>query len=113
MTQQTAGALWGAITASGNTDPFPLQSDGTVFLSSIVTSMIGTTPSLTVFLDVMNVAGAWKQVGALTAQTGTGTQYAAVTPSAVAADLARTARLRWTVSGTGVSASTAVAVISA
>ncbi|MFJ9903928.1 hypothetical protein ACIRVK_13655 [Streptomyces sp. NPDC101152] len=113
MQQQIAAGVWAGLTAGGTSATFGVQSPGTVFVSSIVTSVAGTSPSLQVFLDVMDVSGAWIQVAALTAQTGTGTQTATVTPPTVASNLTDNGRLRWTVSGTGANFGAALAVISA
>jgi hypothetical protein len=113
MAQQAVAGVWSVLTAGGTSESFKVQPTGTMFVASVVTSVVGTTPSLQVFLDVMNVAGAWIQVAALTAQTSTGTQSAAVTPPAAASELTNVGRLRWTVSGTGPVFGAAIAVFSA
>lgn len=113
MAQQTAGGFWSVLTGAGNGDPFQLQTSNQVFIACTVTSAAGTTPSLQMFLDVLDVTGAWIQVAALTAQTAAGTQSAAVTPSSTAANLTHTARLRWTLSGSGPVMGTAVTVLQA
>jgi hypothetical protein len=113
MTQQTLGGFWAVLTGAGTGDPFQLGAAPQALVASVVTSAAGTTPSLQVFLDVIDVSGNWVQVAALTAQTAAGTQFAAVTPSSTAVNLTRTARLRWTLSGTSPVMGTAIAVLSA
>lgn len=101
MAQQSVAGLWSALTGGGTSEPFRMSPSSQFFVSSIVTSIAGTTPSLQAFLDVLDVTGAWIQVAALTVQSATGTQYAAVTPASTATNLTNTGRLRWTLSGTG------------
>ncbi|MGH3220233.1 MAG: hypothetical protein ACRDPY_16275 [Streptosporangiaceae bacterium] len=86
----------GGFGASGQSAPFALAA-GPVFLASVVTGVGGSSPSLTVFLDVLQ-EGNWTQVGALSAQTAAGVLSANVT---IPPDASPTYRLRWTVSGTG------------
>lgn len=87
----------GGFGASGQTSQFDMPP-GPVFVASVVTGVAGTSPSLSVFLDV-NQDGNWVQVAALTAQTGAGVQSA--NAAGVPPDASSTYRLRWTVSGTG------------
>jgi hypothetical protein len=87
----------------GTSDPFGLAGQGPAIVASVVTGVTGS-PSLQVFLDVQDAGGNWQQVAALTAQTGAGVQSAvaqAATIAAVAAGAARTARFRWTLTGSG------------
>lgn len=93
---QTAFAA-GGFSAPGATAPFSLALAGAPFVASVVTAVAGTTPSLQVFLDMLQ-EGNWTQVAALTAQTAAGVQSAV---ASVPADASSTFRLRWTVSGTG------------
>jgi hypothetical protein len=99
----TAG-LWCGLAASGTSASFSLATGATpggqVAVSSVVTGVAGTSPSLQVFLDVSDASGNWFPVVTLNPQTSTGVQSAAghvaqATPNAIG-----TYRLRWTVSGT-------------
>jgi hypothetical protein len=107
------GVLAVGLNASGASDPFALPAPGgqlnAVFLSSVVTAVSGTSPSLTVFLDVQGQDGTWRQVAALTAQTAVGGAATTVSAATITANLGATVvqglnddtgRLRWTVSGT-------------
>jgi len=107
VSQQRAldsNSLWVVLTAGGVSDQFHLSAHANVIVASIVTAINGTSPSLQLFLDVLDPAGNWTQVAALTAQTATGVQTAIATASAVPGPQARVARFRWTLTGTAPSA---------
>lgn len=93
-----SNSVWATLTAAGTSDSFSLATH-TAIVSSIVTAVSGTTPSLQVFLDVQDVAGNWVQQAALTAQTAAGVQSSAFVAT-VAGPSGRLARFRWTLTGT-------------
>ncbi|MCU1617333.1 MAG: hypothetical protein JWO98_4873, partial [Frankiales bacterium] len=59
MAQQAVAGFWSVLTGPGTGDPFQLGASPQTLITSVVTSASGTTPSLQVFLDVMDVSGNW------------------------------------------------------
>ena len=99
MTALTTNAAMNiGVSANGTSDPFPLKGT-TVTLASVVTGAAGSSPSLTAYLDVMDVSGNWFPAVTLTAQTSAGTQTGSGSPVAATPNFTGTGRLRWSASG--------------
>lgn len=99
----TAG-IWAGLSASGTSPSFSLATGATpggqVAVSSVVTGVAGTSPSLQLFLDVSDASGNWFPVITLNPQTTTGVQSAAGNVAQATPNAIGQYRLRWTVSGT-------------
>jgi hypothetical protein len=97
-----AGAAFaGSINASGNSDDFDIGEVSTGLLSASVGSPTGTTPSITVSLQVKDVMGNYINAVTLGALTAQGVQSASVGPgTANQVVLTSVARFAWTVTGT-------------
>lgn len=90
------------ITASGASPNLDTTSLTNGLVSVFVTGVTGTNPSLAVFVDVLMPDGNWFQILALTAIiTGPNYSFGNFGPMGGGYVLTATARVRWTVSGTG------------
>lgn len=104
-----ANAVWANLTAGGSSDPFHLSDSGQLLAASVVTAVVGS-PTLTVFLDLADEGGSWRQSLALAAQTAAGAQTATGRPAVSLGSQSKLARLRWTLTGGGSAFALLVAV---
>ena len=92
----------GAYTASGDSGPLNAKAVSRLLLSAVITAVSGTTPSLTVSLDMQDGAGQWiTGIAALTALTDVGQAYTSIGAGLTVATLpSGMVRVVWTVTGT-------------
>lgn len=84
------------ITTDGASDPINISSISTLMASVKVGAPTGTTPTLDIYVDVLDALGDWLQVLALVRLTAAAYTYAAVGPATPTTYvLTNKARFRW------------------